>query len=264
MRVGNLQKAELLAVLALGLIAISAICPWWGELYESKSSGYSTKVVLTSGPFLSSGIIYYGYGGGALSSGGFSVYSGTPTAALFSCVALFLILAMIFTIIYLYRLIRPRSDMLGSKGVMIFPSMAMTFLLLGPLALAAGLPGAIRQTIIDSYSNYQEPGHPDPSNSFLGSYYDNSNHTNLRWGPDTGWILAIVGFIALLISLILYMKEAKPAMPSPLAAQPVSPPTGPYYQPSPQVPQSPTTSQLQQPEQTGRMDYGGFQRPPQV
>jgi len=263
MIVSNLQKVELLAVLALGLIAISAICPWWGELYESKSSGYSSKIVLTSGPFISSGIfIYYGYGGSASTSGGFSVYSSTPTSALYSCVALFLILAMIFTIVYLYRLVRPRPDILGTKGTMRLSILAMTFLLLGPLALAAGLPGAIRQTALDSTSSYQEPGHPDPSNSFMGAYYDNSSHTNLRWGPDTGWLLAIVGFIALLISMLMYMKELRSAMPSPLATQPVSAPTGPYYQPSPQAPQPPIAPPPQQPGQTERMDHSGFQRPP--
>jgi hypothetical protein len=262
--VTNLQKAELLAILALGLVAISCVSPWWGESFEQKSGYYGStlRYTLTIGLFDSSSVImgYYGYG--AAYSSGFSAYGNNALSTFLTVISLLLILGIMFIIIYLYRLIRGRIEGKDAKATIAFASLGLVFLILAPAVLAIGLSGTFRQVQLDTYGSYQEPGHQDPTNSFFGGYYDTQNKTSLHWGGDTGWAFSIVAFIILLLSLIMLLIETRPkASPPQISQSTTELPSLSYEVPAPQTQTAPQPPQLDIPAPSNHSSFRRSSRP---
>ncbi len=226
--------ALMFAVTGIVLLMVSFILPWWGfhtEVERRNSDGdllYYNEAGF--GVSVSSGISW-GRSGTSMYIGDFS------TPVVYGVTTLFLILALIFASLMVTTIIiNLLEKKTKQKLPMILGILAVIFCLLAPLVFMISLPGAMKadaeKTASDSNNDYKEPAQDDPTKSFFGSTEEKDDGgndvTRSNWGGDIGWILSIVSFIMLLISVVM-IKPRRAALPPSLVSpelsyQPESPP----------------------------------------
>ncbi|HLF05657.1 MAG TPA: hypothetical protein VI893_00530, partial [Thermoplasmata archaeon] len=69
---------------------------------------------------------------------------------------------------------------------------------------------ARKQDILDSQGSFTDPGHPTPDTAFIGTWSESAGGGSTlfqRWGPDLGWVSALLAGISLLLVLFLDAKS---------------------------------------------------------
>ncbi len=219
----KLQKALMFSFLALILLLSSFILPWWGLHVETKRvDGDGDTTYRKDGYGIPLSFFYMPVGG----TSGATFYGGTSTSLVFTLTAAFVILAMIFTGLFIVSILTLMIDKTEPPNLLkTFGILAMVFCILAPLIFMVGLPGALKadsKEDAEYYDNdYEEPDHDDPTKSFFGSHeekdedlWDGGSRTDTtNWGGDIGWNLAFVSFIFILLAFLAGRSAVGVAMP---------------------------------------------------
>ena len=209
---GNSDKKKVMAlmfaVIGIVLLIVSLMLPWWGvhtKVEDTSEYGYSYES--GGGVSIASG---FGYSGG-----GTSMYSGDfSTPLIFGVTTMFMILALLFaSLMTVYIIISLFGKNIKPKLPTILGILAIIFCILAPTIFMIALPGAMqadaKKRAEDNGGEYVEPDHDDPTKSFFGEYKDDSDEEieKMNWGGDIGWILSLIAFTMLLISVVFVIPK---------------------------------------------------------
>jgi len=191
---------RLLMVAAVVFALGGLMLPWYGTASDTVNSGRHNRGASSWG-------VMSGFFGGSSPS----AYTAGSTDALVNAVAMLMMLGFLSLLAGIYLVRKRRKGETIGRGVVKWAFMiALSLLLLAPVAFAIGLPGARKQDILDQTGSYTDPGHPTQENSFIGSWPESlgGGITRLEsWGPDIGWVSALLAGVCLLLVMFLDAKS---------------------------------------------------------
>ncbi len=233
-KVGRLIAAVIILVGAVLLIA-AVFMPWYTEQASATVSGQSITITRNAyvGLPSSNGTLQYTCSGlpsevSCLSQTSYNSVDSNNTGNIAEAVYFMAIAGFILGLIGGIIGLMSRGNARRATPAFALAIIAMILAIAAVGVFAVALPGAISS---------DTPGHTGsgPWSSFYGS----SNGTSfgipvsgtVTWGPAIGWYLALVGFVAMLVGIILILRYRKgppaPApttMPAPAAAPAAAPP----------------------------------------
>jgi len=196
---------RILLVAAVVLTIGGLLFPWWGQENDVVNGGRHQR------SSYSFGIMGGYFGGGGSSVSGPSFYNSGNVDSLITAVSLLLVIGFLslLTGCYLIRK-RRKGETIGRGVVRWLILLALVLILLAPVAFAVGYSGARKQDILDSQGSFTDPGHPTPDTAFLGSWTESAGGGSTlfqRWGPDIGWVSALLAGLSLLLVMFLDAKS---------------------------------------------------------
>ncbi|UCE37760.1 MAG: hypothetical protein JSW00_00480 [Thermoplasmata archaeon] len=167
----------------------------------------------------------------------------TSLLLLVGVMMIFIVIILVGLIVGMFYMRMHKFHKLFGNLALLFCFLALIFTLIAPIYYMAAWPDEVDKAA-------EGEGWPFKIDSFIGS--DSTGGYKAEWGPGVGWILAIVGFVLILVTLIIVklgndeVQKLAPYAP-PIPQQPYMPPPQ-YPQQPPQYPQQPPQYPQQPPQ----------------
>ncbi len=224
----------ILVIVALLLMAMSMVMPWYTIKAKASMSGVSSEVEINY--YLDRSEIK---ALGETQTFDYDDESAEKSEALnvFRTTRLFVLLGLVGCILGLAGAILVMTEKMSNKVGAIFVLIALILALLAPFYMMFMLPGAFKADF-DEAGGASEVLPSGMSESFFGSQEQSISgvSTEYSWGGGIGWIFALIAFFIILIALILVGRSSPAPLPMAPTQQPYQPVTQPAYQPPQQQP----------------------------
>jgi hypothetical protein len=195
----------MLMVAAIVFAIGGLLLPWWGMETDTVTGGRHQRSASSFGIM---GGYFGGFGSGI---SGPSFYNTGSVDSLITAIGILLLLGILFLLAGVYLIRKRRKGEAIGRGVVKWAILlALVLILIAPVGFALSYPGARKQDILDRNGSYTDPGHPTPDNSFMGSWTESVGGSSTRferWGPDIGWLSALLAGICLLLVMFLDAKS---------------------------------------------------------
>jgi hypothetical protein len=239
----------ILVIVALLLIAMSMVMPWYSLKVKASMSGVSSEMEMNW--YLDHSEIT------ALEETQTFDYddeSADESEVLnaFRTTQTFVYLGLIGCILGLVGAILVMAEKMSNKIGAVLVLIALILVLLAPFYLMFMLPGAVK-TDFDEAGGASEVLPSGMSESFFGSQEQSISgvSTEYSWGGGIGWIFSFIAFVLILIALIMVGRSSPAPLPMAPTQQAPQQAYQPAYQPPEQQPpaQQPYTPQQPPPSQ---------------
>jgi hypothetical protein len=221
----------ILVIVALILIAMSMVMPWYSLKVKASMSGVSSEMEMNWYLDRSEMTAL----GETQTSSYVDVEGDSEALNVFKTTQLFVYLGLVGCILGLVGAILVMTEKMSNKIGAVFVCIALILVLLAPFYLMFMFPGAVKNDLDDAggASDVLPSG---MSESFFGSQEQSISgvSTEYSWGGGIGWIFALIAFFLILIALIMVGRSS----PAPLPMAPTQPAPQQAYQPAYQPPQS--------------------------
>lgn len=229
----------ILVLVALIMVGISFVMPWYSFSAEISSTGVSSEI---------SADYYLDHAEmealGETESMDYEDMEDSETLDVFNTTRIMVILGIVGCIIGLIGAAMVMMEKMGNKLGAVLVLIALILALLAPIYIMFALPAAFKNEMGDVEE--VEGLSSGMGDSFFGSESSSTDlgggismSTEFSWGGGTGWFMALIGFILLIVALIMVLKaETAPAAqsqpePQPAYQQPTQPPSPPPRVPPP-------------------------------
>ncbi len=247
--------AMVCGIIAIVLIGIAMVMPWYHGQSEIESEDYSSKSSADAKLYE----VTNKWEDNDESEEETTAYSDSDykdahpnTVNLFNMIMIIAIIGLVLAVLFVIFVVVAGKGKISTKIGGIFGILAFVFLLLAPLLLMAMFPNAMEEDAKEDIEDWEDPFEDkdaSPFKDFFGSI--DEDDTKMSWGGSIGWFLSLIAAIFALIGAIIAFTYKKPA---PAAVAPDATYPQQQYPPQQVPPMQPPTQQYP-PQQPPAQQY---------
>lgn len=201
---GNWKGAFGCALIAFILVLVTLFGAWFSMSMEGESGGYTVKGSVDMG-LRDMTMTAEAMGMEITNTTSYSDMGDSEFIDVFNLTQIFVILAIIFTLLFFIFALMVGMGKVGSKIGMILGVLAIVFILISFLYFMVALPSTMEED--------------DPLDAGISGFWGSDeisiggDSMSVSWGPGWAWYLMIVSLILALIGTV-FLKGAEPAEPA--------------------------------------------------
>ncbi|MFO7992070.1 MAG: hypothetical protein R6U61_07250 [Thermoplasmata archaeon] len=201
------------SAIALLLLVITFFTPWYTIKYEAEGEGYGYDMDITSEIDA-----YFGHYEAETTSDGETDYDeedyddAEHFGAVFSITRVFVIIAIITTVIGLAASMMVLNNGSKKKTAVLILAVAVLFSFLAPIYMMNALPDALGEDMDDANSDIGAFDYDNKiDDDFFGSDDEERNvagysmETHVQWGGSTAWFAALFAFVLNVVGFMMVL-----------------------------------------------------------